>query len=183
MKQKVLAFGTAAALLLAGCSDAQENSTKDEGNALAGMDGTTAPEGVHIPAGMKAIPSPDFPVGSEATVTADHEAGMKGADATIIGAYYTTVYSVDYEPTDGSDNVSDYKWVVQEELKDPGQPPLADGTPVTILADHGPGMTNAEGTIRSSQDTDVYLIDYKPTDGGDKVENYKWVTEDELETK
>ncbi|MBM7607292.1 hypothetical protein JOD29_000529 [Lysinibacillus composti] len=40
---------------------------------------------------------------------------MKGAEATIVGAYDTTVYMVDYISTAG-EKVKNHKWLVESEL-------------------------------------------------------------------
>lgn len=136
------------------------------------MDGGPAPEGI-TPAA-----NPTYPVGSEVTLTADHMPGMEGAPATVSGAYSTTAYSVNYEPTDGGPEVTDHKWVVQEEIRDAGSERLADGTPVTIEADHMPGMKGAHGTIESSTTQTVYMVDYESD--GMTMTNHKWVVEDEL---
>jgi len=45
--------------------------------------------------------NPTFEVGSQAIIETDHMEGMKGAEATIVGAYDTTAYAVTYTPTDG----------------------------------------------------------------------------------
>ncbi|PET71278.1 hypothetical protein CN514_07580 [Bacillus sp. AFS001701] len=42
------------------------------------------------------------------------------------------------------------------------------------------GMKGAKATIYSAERTTVYMIDFKPTDGGETVKNHKWVTELEL---
>ncbi|MEH7471494.1 YdhK family protein, partial [Priestia megaterium] len=44
-------------------------------------------------------------------------------------------------------------------------------------------MKGAKATIDSAEKTTVYRVDYKPTTGGEKVKNHKWVTESELSTK
>ncbi|MEW4288576.1 YdhK family protein [Rossellomorea marisflavi] len=55
--------------------------------------------------------------GTEVTLEADHMKGMKDAKATIVSAEKTTVYTVDYQPTDGGDMVKNHKWVVESELE------------------------------------------------------------------
>lgn len=42
---------------------------------------------------------------------------MKGATAEIESAEQTTVYMVDYTPTDGGEVVTNHKWVTEEELE------------------------------------------------------------------
>ena len=54
--------------------------------------------------------------GTEVTISADHMEGMDGAAAIIESAEKTTVYMVDYTPTDGSVQVTNHKWVTEAEL-------------------------------------------------------------------
>jgi len=136
-----------------------------------------------IPKGLKVAENPTFKVGSKAVIKADHMEGMNGAEATIVGAYDTTVYAVTYTPTTGGPEVKNHKWVIQEEIKNAGTEPLKPGTKVTLDANHMEGMMGAEGTIDSDENTTVYMVDYTPTTGGSLVKNHKWVTESELSAK
>lgn len=70
-----------------------------------------------VPKGLKVAANPKFQVGSKATIQADHMKGMKGAEATIVGAYDTTAYIISYTPTTGGPKVENHKWVIQEEIK------------------------------------------------------------------
>lgn len=139
-------------------------------------------DGGDAPAGIQDAADPVYPVGSEVTVTADHMDGMQGAKGTVTGAYSTTAYSVSYTPTDGGAPVHDHRWVVHEELEnqgDLGPAPLADGTEVTLAADHMEGMRGAAATIDSSTQETVYMVDITTADGM-TMTNHKWVTESEL---
>lgn len=136
------------------------------------MDGGPAPEGI------AEASEPTYPVGTEVQLTADHMEGMDGATATITGAYNTYTYAVNYTP-EGGDPVIDHKWVVQEEIEDAGDERLADGTEVTLLAEHMEGMEGVTATIASSTDETVYMVDYE-TDGM-KMTNHKWVVESEIQ--
>ena len=98
----------------------------------------------------------------------------------IVGAFDTTVYEVSYQPTTGSERVENHKWVTQEEIEEAQDEVIANGTEVTLKADHMEGMDDAPATIEASDKTTLYMIDYKPTTGGDTVKNHKWVTEKEL---
>jgi hypothetical protein len=138
-----------------------------------------AMDGGEAPAGIEDAVNPMYPVGTEVTVLADHMEGMEGATGTVTGAYSTMAYSVSYTPTDGGAPVSDHRWVVQEELENPGDAPLADGTEVTLAADHMSGMEGATATIDSSTQETVYMVDIT-TDDGMTMTNHKWVTESEL---
>ncbi|MCY9668701.1 YdhK family protein [Paenibacillus alginolyticus] len=133
-----------------------------------------------VPAGLKEDQNPKFKVGSQAIMQTEHMPGMKGATATIVGAYDTTAYAVSYTPTTGGDPVKNHKWVIHEELKNPGAEALKPGAQVTLEADHMPGMKGATGTIDSAEQTTVYMVDYTPTTGGEPVKNHKWVTDTEL---
>ena len=180
------------ALVLAGCaSGADDNQQTDPSateehqghggnNAESGdeemehpMDGGPAPEGI------AEASDPAYPVGTEVQLTADHMEGMDGATATISGAFDTYTYSVNYTPAGGGAPVTDHKWVVQEEIEDAGDERLADGTEVTLLAEHMEGMEGATATIASSTDETVYMVDYE-TDGM-KMTNHKWVVESEIQ--
>lgn len=136
-----------------------------------------------VPKDLKKAENPTYKVGSKAIIKADHMEGMNGAEATIVGAYDTTAYAVSYTPTTGGEKVTNHKWVIQEEIKNAGGETLKPGAEVTIEADHMKGMKGATGTIDSAERTTVYMIDYTPTTGGEKVTNHKWVTENELTAK
>ncbi|QTD43175.1 YdhK family protein [Sporosarcina sp. Te-1] len=187
MKKLMLLASAVMLILAAGCGNKEkadsEQNTKVETNQESShheMDHTGTG---NVPNTLQVAADPTYPVGSEAIVQADHMEGMKGAVATIAGAYETTAYEVTYTPVDGGKKVPNHKWVIQEEIKDAGDQPLADGTEVTIEADHMKGMKGAKGVIDSSVKTTVYMIDYTPTTGGEPVTNHKWVTEDELSAK
>lgn len=173
-------------LALAACGN--NDSDSSDASATASSTMTTdanAHAGEHMmddsaaPAGMVDAVNPMYPVGAKVIVEADHMPGMKGATATVSGAYATTVYSVSYTPTDGGEPVHDHRWVVQEELLNPGAAPLADGTTVTINTDHMVGMKGAKATIDSSTQETVYMVDITTADGM-TMKNHKWVTESEL---
>ena len=147
-------------------------SSSDSGGMEHPMDGGPAPEGIETAA------SPTYPVGTEVTLTADHMEGMDGANATIAGAYDTYTYAVDFTPSAGGEPVKDHKWVVQQEIKDAGDERLADGTEVTLEAEHMEGMKGAKATIASSTEETVYMVDYESD--GMTMTNHKWVVESEL---
>lgn len=132
-----------------------------------------------VPEGIIKAENPTFPVGSTAIIQADHMGGIKGAEATIIGAYDTIVYTVSYIPTNGGEPVINHKWVIQEDLEGVGEEPLKVGTEAKINADHMEGMKGATATINSAEETTVYMVDYISTTG-EKVTNHKWLTESEL---
>ena len=147
-------------------------SSSDSGGMEHPMDGGPAPEGIETAA------SPTYPVGTEVTLTADHMEGMDGANATIAGAYDTYTYAVDFTPSAGGEPVKDHKWVVQQEIKDAGDERLADGTEVTLEAEHMEGMKGAKATIASSTEETVYMVDYESD--GMTMTNHKWVVESEI---
>ncbi|MDK8827360.1 YdhK family protein [Corynebacterium sp. MSK012] len=149
----------------------------DQGDdAMAGHDHPA--DGGPAPEGMIAADNAKFPVSSEVQVLADHMPGMKGAEGKVVGVFTTTTYSVSYTPTDGSEPVKDHRWVVHEELENPGEAPLADGSEITINAEHMAGMKGAKGTVDYSTQEPVYMVDID--DDGMTMKNHKWVTESEL---
>ncbi|MGD7003825.1 YdhK family protein [Corynebacterium halotolerans] len=192
------ALALTSTLALSACSDATDNSdtaetvstttATSENNETQQENTTTADDGGHDmehpedggppPEGITEATEPTYPVGSEVILTADHMPGMDGAQATISGAFDTTTYSVSYTPTDGGEPVTDHKWVVHEELVDPGEAPLPDGAEVVLDAEHMPGMKGAEATIDSSTDETVYMVDLTTEEM--TMTNHKWVVESEI---
>lgn len=187
------AIAAAAGLALSGCAgpdggepaqpaqgQPQSESASNESHGESrGESHEHAADGGQPPEGIKEASDPNYAIGDEVVLTADHMPGMAGAKATISGAFDTTTYSVSYTPTDGGDPVKDHKWVVHEELDNPGKAPLEAGTEVVLKADHMPGMNGAKATIDSSTDETVYMVD---VDTGDMtMTNHKWVIEDEVQ--
>ncbi|MBT2573081.1 YdhK family protein [Bacillus sp. ISL-51] len=69
---------------------------------------------------------------------------------------------------------------VPKGLKEAKNPTYKAGSDVMILASHMKGMKNAQGTVTGAYDTTVYSVSYTPTTGGKRVENHKWVIQEEL---
>ena len=181
------------ALFLAACSNgdkANEHSnmkTEQEKNSSTmnheGMEGMSHSGSSEVPEGLKEAENPTFKVGSKAIIHANHMEGMNGAEATIAGAYNTTVYTISYDPTTGGERVTNHQWIIHEEIKDASDKPYKLGDEVVVDADHMEGMKGATAVIDSAEQTTVYMVDYTPTTGGEKVTNHKWVTESELSAK
>ena len=199
MKRNKLMIGIVsmiAVLLLSACANETEENTgtdtesnteekndmESESDSHEGMDHSemNMSSTGEVPEGLEEAENPTYEVGSQAMIETDHMEGMKGAEATIVGAYDTTVYTVSYTPTTGGEEVTDHKWVIHEELENPDDAPLEEGTEVTMNADHMKGMDGAVAKIDSAEETTVYMVDFVPTTGGEEVTNHKWVTESEL---
>jgi len=181
-----IALTLAAGLALSACGDASDSAESDNAASTSTaaehseeMSHNHAMDGGAPPAGIQEAADPTYPVGTEVTLTADHMPGMNGATATISGAFDTTAYSVSYTPTNGDEPVTNHRWVVHEELVDPGEAPLADGTEVTMTAEHMPGMKDAQATIDYSTQETVYMVDIDNEEM--TMKNHKWVTESEVE--
>ena len=157
--------------------DNANEENMSEGSGHMNMDHSGSGE---VPDDLQEAENPTFEVGSQAIIETDHMEGMKGAEATIVGAYDTTAYAVTYTPTDGGEPVENHKWVIHEELENPGDEPLETGDEAAIAADHMEGMDGATATVDSTEETTVYMVDFVPTTGGEEVTNHKWVTESEL---
>lgn len=156
-------------------TDSQESESSHMDHSAEEM----SSDGV-VPEDLTEAENPTYPVGSNAIIRTDHMMGMDGAEATITGAYNTTVYTVSYTPENG-EPVEDHKWVVHEELENPGEEPLNPGDEVVLLASHMEGMEGSTATIDSAEETTVYMVDFVTTDTNEQVSNHKWVTEAELE--
>ncbi|AXK44756.1 YdhK family protein [Brachybacterium saurashtrense] len=194
---RLAAAAALGALALAGCtgadpeepgtdSSAHGGAASDDGGAAASDGGGQASDhmdhpmdGGPAPADIAEESDPTYPVGSEVMLTADHMQGMDGAAATISGAFDTTTYSISYTPSDGGDPVTDHRWVVQEELRDPADAPLEVGDEVVVEASHMPGMEGATATVDSVTEETVYMVDYEAD--GMEMTNHKWVVESEIE--
>lgn len=186
MKGKKLVMGLVSvvtAIMLSACAADDEKSSPNEGTTHEqSMDHSNMNHSgsAEVPEGLKVAENPTFPVGSKAIIKEGHMNGMKGAEATIVGAYNTVAYTVSYTPINGGEKVENHKWVIHEEISDAGQAPLEPGAEVSIEAEHMEGMDGATAEIDSAEETTVYMINFTPTDGGEEVTNHKWVTESEL---
>ncbi|MDQ0859908.1 YdhK family protein [Bacillus sp. V2I10] len=185
-KSMSLSLFAALFLILGACSNDDENTEKKENTEekenMEGMDHSNMDmdSSGEVPEGLKEAENPTFEVGSKAIIESDHMEGMKGAEATIVGAYDTTVYTISYTPTTGGERVEDHKWVIHEEIKDADEEPFEPGAESTIEASHMEGMDGATAEIDSAEKTTVYMVDFTPTTGKEEVKNHKWVTESEL---
>ncbi|MBP3040738.1 YdhK family protein [Bacillaceae bacterium Marseille-Q3522] len=182
IKKGIVLLFAALILVLGACANSNENSEGAENhNNTSGMDHShmDMSGSGEVPEGLKTAENPTYEVGSKVIIESDHMPGMKGAEATITGAYDTTVYTISYTPTTGGERVEDHKWVIHEELENAGDAPLEPGTEVTVNAEHMEGMGGVTAEIDSAGQTTVYMVDFTTTDG-EEVTNHKWVTEDEL---
>ena len=179
----------ASTLTLTACSSDEDSDTSHEDHGAHETTGDHGDHGDHgdmdhpadggpPPEGITEVSDPEFPVGTEVVLSADHMPGMDGATATITGAFDTYTYSVSYGPADGSARGEAHKWVVQEELDGVGEDRLSDGDTATINAEHMAGMDGAEATIDSSTEETVYMVDVE-MDGMTMI-NHKWVVESEI---
>ena len=188
-------FSLSATVLLAACSTdttTEEASVGSESVSMESMSeesSASSSEGmgdmVHddsglIPEGLMEAQNPSYKVGDSVLMQAGHMEGMKGAEATIVGAFDTVAYEVSYDPTNGDPRVENHQWVIQEEIMDAGTDPFGVGSEVMLGAEHMEGMNGATATIDASEMTTVYMVDYTDTVTGETFKNHKWVIEQEL---
>ena len=173
--------------LLAACSpeetndQTQMNDTPDTSESTdEGHEGMVHDESGEIPEGLEEAQNPMYEVGESVILQDDHMPGMDGAEATIVGAFDTTVYEVSFDPTNGGEREENHRWVIHEELAESDEEAFEAGDEVTLEANHMEGMEGAIATIDDAVATNIYMVDYQPTDGGEVVRNHKWFTEDEL---
>lgn len=159
--------------LLSACNSTKGNSndSSQHGESMTSVDN------------LKKAENPKYPVGTNIVLTTDHMEGMKDATGTVSGVYDTTVYAVDYTPSDGGEEVKNHKWVIKEEFEDSENKTYAVGYEVTLKNGH---MSNMGGKSVKAKIVEVvkgpvYMVDYKPTDGSKEVKNHQWVVESELE--
>lgn len=176
----ILSLLVALFLALGACSNSDDrNKENKEEKEHSGMDMNHSSSG-EVPKGLKTAENPTYQVGSQAIIESGHMEGMKGTKATIVGAYDTTVYAISYTPATGGEKVENHKWIIHEEIKDADEKTYDPGAEVTVNASHMEGMNEAAAEIESAEKTTVYMVDFTPTTGGEKVKNHKWVTESEL---
>lgn len=193
MGHRRTALGMASAVLigglvLTGCGDSGEEEAAEPSGQATAAEGHAHEEGGgghqhdadggQPPEGIQEAADPAYAMGETVRLAADHMPGMDGAEATISGAFDTTTYAVSYTPTGGGEPVTGHQWVVHEELEDPGEAPLPDGTEVVLTADHMPGMDGARASVDSSTDETVYMVDFDMD--GMAMTNHKWVVESEI---
>ncbi|QDZ76811.1 YdhK family protein [Bacillus cereus] len=70
---------------------------------------------------------------------------------------------------------------VPKGLKIAENPTYKVGTQAIIKASHMKGMNGAKATTVGAYDTTAYVVSYTPTTGGAKVNNHKWVIQEEIE--
>ncbi len=179
MKKQLIFLMLAASISLSACGNGNDNGKENAVNETP-MDHSSHSSSSEVPKGLKEAVNPTYKVGSEVIIKTGHMEGMEGAKATIVGAYDTTAYAVSYTPTTGGERVSNHKWIIHEDIKDAATEPYKPGADVIMNADHMEGMMGAKAVIDTAEQTTVYMVDYTPTTGGDKVTNHKWVTESEI---
>jgi Protein of unknown function (DUF1541) len=69
---------------------------------------------------------------------------------------------------------------VPGDLKVAENPTYEVGSQAILETDHMEGMQGAEATIVGAYDTTAYAVSYTPTTGGERVENHKWVIQEEI---
>lgn len=180
MKSKKIIIGMVAlltAITFSACSG--NTSPKEESTQNHSMEMDHSGSG-EVSGDLKEAENPTYKVGDKVKIKEAHMEGMEGAEATIVGAYDTTVYAISYTPSDGGERVENHKWVIHEEINEAGEEPFEPGAEVTIDADHMKGMDGVTAVIDSAEKTTVYMIDFTLTTNGEKVTNHQWVTESEL---
>ena len=69
---------------------------------------------------------------------------------------------------------------IPNDLADAESPTFPVASEAKINTDHMKGMDGAIATIEGAYNTIAYEVTYTPNDGGEKVENHKWVIHEEL---
>lgn len=94
-------------LILSACSnnDEKDKDTKDQKSETHMKHNDES----KVPEDMKSTNEGEFKAGDKVTITAGHMPGMKGAEATVKGAYKTYAYVVSYKPTNGNKKVNNHK--------------------------------------------------------------------------
>src|SRR5699024_3552144 len=86
-------------------SEINDNANNDDSNKFSNHDEMYPSSTVEVTDEIEDAESTKYEEGSKAIIETDHMAVMKGAEATIDGAYDTTAYTFSYTPTDGGEPV------------------------------------------------------------------------------
>ncbi|KIL50896.1 hypothetical protein KR50_07770 [Jeotgalibacillus campisalis] len=70
---------------------------------------------------------------------------------------------------------------VPDGLEEAETPTFEEGDTAMITEAHMEGMEGAEAVIVGAYDTVAYSISYDPTDGGERIEDHKWIIHEEIE--
>lgn len=166
------------AIALAACSGNESgNHEAMDHNQNGHMEHSSTGE---LPEGLEKALNPKYGEGSSVLMIADHMEGMQGAKATVGGAFDTIAYAISYTPVNGGERVENHKWIIHEEIENAGEEAFQAGDTVTIEASHMEGMQGAEAIIESVEKTTVYMVDFTPASGSERVKNHKWLVENEL---
>ena len=86
------------------------------------------------------------------------------------------------EHSEGTNNHKDHndESKAPEDMTATTKGKFEQGDKVTITAGHMPGMEGAEATVKGAYKTHAYVVSYKPTNGDKKVNNHKWVVNEEI---
>lgn len=88
---------------------------------------------------------------------------------------------MEHEGMDHGDMVHDDSGTIPEGLTEAQNPTYVPGDPVIIENGHMEGMEGASAVIVGAFDTTAYEVSYDPVIGGERVENHKWVIQEEIE--
>jgi len=163
--------------------DSYENEIISESKKTRDMDNMgdmKHDESGEITEGLEEAENPMYEVGESVILQRGHMPGMEGAEATVSGVFATTAYEVSFNPTNGGEREENHRWVIHEEISESTKGVFEPGEEVTLEANHMEGMEGATAIIDDAVTTNVYMVDYQPTDGGAVVRNHKWFVEEEL---
>ena len=88
---------------------------------------------------------------------------------------------IDHGEMDHSDMDHSSSGEIPEGLQDAENPTYEVGGQAIITDGHMEGMQGSEATIVGAYDTVAYSVSYTPTTGGERVEDHKWVIQEEIE--
>ncbi|MDF7637630.1 DUF1541 domain-containing protein [Leuconostocaceae bacterium ESL0958] len=164
----------------ANSNNADQNKQNTDSNMadmnMSGMD--MSQMHMAMPTNLPKAENPKFKPGQNVTVEATHLPGMHGASGQVVAAYQTTLYQVDYQPSNGGAKVTGHKWITKDDWADKQDHQIGDQ--VTLTMNHMPGMYGAKATVTGMQTGTAYVINYQPTNGQPEVKNHMYVTDDEL---
>lgn len=112
----------------------------------------------------------------------DGAASSSSMDTAVSSSHSSMDMDSSMSETDSMDHqmVHDQSGEIPEGLQEAENPTYAVGDKVILHTDHMAGMEGAEATIVGAYNTTAYAVSYDPTDGGERVNNHKWVVQEEI---
>ncbi|GLB46402.1 hypothetical protein WR164_03810 [Philodulcilactobacillus myokoensis] len=132
----------------------------------------------HTVMGLRRARHPKFKVNSKVYLETGARKYMRHSHAKVVGVYRSKLYEVNYRPKHRKHVIRHYHWLVYKQIS--GH--LRRGAHVRLKSNYG-HMRSAYATIIDINNGPAYMVNYRPTNGGYVIKNYKWLSQSELKRR